>query len=1454
MSDEQTLSNSEAASRLEVVCDEFERNWERGGRPRIEDFLDRIDPSQRPDLLRELILIECERRRRINETPRRDDYATRFPKFTVEMGKLFTEPNTQQIEQGLLFAVLAFEGELLNLAQLMAACRTWAADKTKPLADLLVERGWITPEDRQFVQKQVARKLAKHQNDPRATLNSVTRGDVCDVLKELGDADINQSLSSWPSVEPMLVETMTEPVEIGQVKSRYSWVSEVGRGGLGKVWLARDNDLAREVALKEIKPGKSAASREAIRRLFKEAQITGQLQHPNIVPVYEMNRGDRPFYTMKLVKGETLSQAIKRHHKEFGVRGAPDDAFTPNHTLAPPAAWVPYDQSRMASQSINSSLSMQRLMSVFLNVCDALAYAHSRGIIHRDLKPQNIVLGDYGEAIVLDWGLARKLDQKEDDAASVLFTEDAQTDATQAGSVLGSPPYMAPEQAAGQTELMDQRTDVYGLGAILFEILTDRAPHRKAESESIVAMLQRITAHETPHVRELDLSLPDELDTICAKAMAKSRDERYPSAQALKVALLEFQVHKESIDLATSAAADLELARQTGQYDDYSRARFGFEEALRQWPNNTRASDGLQTACRAYAEFAFQRGDFDLALSLVAPGKMGTPTPSNDEAELRSAIRLAATERASRQQRIKRLRRFSIAASLSAALFASIGALWINVERTRFAEANTQIQLQNIAITNQNAALELANSSERIAKENAETKRREADASAKVASEQSQLALSTLDSVFFDLQRSLLEVPGGNAVRQRLLATVLEKLEYVSNEFAKKSAVDRNMMLALADMADTIMKLDTNGHKNEAHAVVPDKDGKSSGVEKKNSEKVTPANDRSSILTVERFFRRAHEIARQLASTSPADIKAQRDLAVSFGRIGRVLEALGRTDDARLQYLDGLKIYRELAQTNPSDAQKKRDLSISIGTLGRLSRQLGRNDEALSLTEEALRICREQAEANPNDMVTQQDLAESLNNLGELYQSLGRIDDALSHIEQGLAIRRRLVESNPKDAVNQRELSVSLSNYGQICEWVGRFDEAIKQIQEALAINRLLVETDPQDTWLKRDLAETLVRLGDVLGTLDRNELALERFQEALEVRRVLSEAVPEDIEKQGELSDSLGKLGAALLKLGRVPEAFTQYEAYFKTSRKLAEADPINAAKQRRSAIAASSMGSVLLKLERTDDALSMFQQGLIIGRKLVEDDPKNLSHQTDLIIMFMQIGEAYSACGRFDDAVIQLNQALNHSRSMAEVDPQNKQSQRRLIQCQYKLGEIHIANGQFDQARECFERGIVILNEMIEKGLSVKQLQQDKLIFEQNRQYCLDAILATGDWDSLLKADEESLPNLLRTRASSMLKKGDVTHAVEAANKLRQLKPKDMDQLHTAAGIYASCAGFIANSKPELTDAEQSDKQKYQKLAIESLQQSIAAGWDDFVHLRQCEELVSIRHLPEFEALFPK
>jgi serine/threonine-protein kinase len=248
--------------------------------------------------------------------------------------------------------------------------------------------------------------------------------------------------------------TLGLPAEPGRdtpagLSPRYTLTRVHAEGGLGRVWVARDGDLNREVALKEIRP-RHAGHAEAGRRFLREAQVTGQLEHPNIVPVYELGRGPdgQPFYTMRFVRGRTLHDAAAEYHQRRG-QGRADPPELP------------------------------RLLNAFVSVCNALSYAHARGVVHRDLKPDNVLLGEFGEVLVLDWGLA-KIVGREDAAggpSGVTVTDPAPAGATVAGVILGTYAYMPPEQARGEVDRLDERADVFGLGAILCEILTGQPPY-----------------------------------------------------------------------------------------------------------------------------------------------------------------------------------------------------------------------------------------------------------------------------------------------------------------------------------------------------------------------------------------------------------------------------------------------------------------------------------------------------------------------------------------------------------------------------------------------------------------------------------------------------------------------------------------------------------------------------------------------------------------------------------------------------------------------------------------------------------------------------------------------------------------------------------------------------------------------------------------------------------------
>jgi PAS domain S-box-containing protein len=268
-------------------------------------------------------------------------------------------------------------------------------------------------------------------------------------------------------------------------------------------------------------------------RFLQEARITGQLEHPGIVPVYELARQDgteQSYYIMRFVKGRTLSEVIAEYHRHR-VKGE-----VPSYDLV-------------------------ALLNSFVAVCNTVAYAHSRGIIHRDLKGQNVVLGDFGEVVLLDWGLAKRVKLPGDSAAdtaefapggridpNLVLSDAVEPDLTLDGQAVGTPAFMAPEQAAGRIDQIGVRTDVYGLGAILYQILTGQTPFTGAD---VTAVLKKVQSQDPIPPRQLNDEVPVFLEAACLKALAKDPADRYSSARELAREIEHWQeVQRKQAELA----------------------------------------------------------------------------------------------------------------------------------------------------------------------------------------------------------------------------------------------------------------------------------------------------------------------------------------------------------------------------------------------------------------------------------------------------------------------------------------------------------------------------------------------------------------------------------------------------------------------------------------------------------------------------------------------------------------------------------------------------------------------------------------------------------------------------------------------------------------------------------------------------------------------------------------
>ncbi len=438
------------------------------------------------------------------------------------------------------------------------------------------------------------------------------------ISKTLGVSHVN-----WAGRATLVLRTrpMVEAGVPSEQPPEFELLEKIGEGGMGMVHAARQTSLDRELAVKTIKPA-YAQHPEMREQFLTEAAVLGALDHPNIVPIYELGQNDEGvyFYAMKRITGRP---------------------------------WL----ERMPQKPLRENL------GILQRVADAVSFAHSRGILHRDLKPENVMLGDYGEVLVMDWGLAAAVPEREGGPA-----EPHAPPVTEGSAAVGTPSYMAPEMARGEAERIGVRTDVYLLGGILFEILTGKPPHtgRTLYACARGAAENRI---ELPPVR-------GELLEIACKALATEPENRFASVHEFREAIHTYQTHAESLALSTRADDTLNRAAKTHEYKDYAKAMFLFEQALDLWRDNHAARMGRIAARLAYARCAFDKHDYAQALALMAEGGL-LQTPLG---------RKVLAAKREREQHLARSRWMTrIVAGLAAAVVLILGgaAIWILHEKAR---------------------------------------------------------------------------------------------------------------------------------------------------------------------------------------------------------------------------------------------------------------------------------------------------------------------------------------------------------------------------------------------------------------------------------------------------------------------------------------------------------------------------------------------------------------------------------------------------------------------------------------------------------------------------------------------------------------------------------------------------------------------------------------------------
>jgi tetratricopeptide (TPR) repeat protein len=1003
----------------------------------------------------------------------------------------------------LLFAVLALQADLLDQARFVEACTLWASRKDTPLADLLVERGWLSAEDTADVQKLLERKLRKHHGDARASLAEVADEGVRRSLAGIADADVQQSLGP-PTPEAPSDGSTTAHVPEG--RGRYTLLHIHAQGGIGQVWLAHDSDLNRDVALKELRPERDG--HPAVRaRFLEEARVTGQLEHPGIVPVYELVRdGEAPAYAMRMVRGRTLGEALKEYHRR-----------------------------RLAGEA--GPLDLRSLLTAFVSVCNAVGYAHSRGVLHRDLKPANVVLGDFGEVVVLDWGLARLMGHAGPEEATALAPvslEPGSRDETAQGQVLGTPAYMAPEQAEGRVDLLGPATDVYGLGAVLYEVLTGTPPFTGQRDE----LVRRVARLEPERPRQLVPEVPKALEAVCLKALAKKPADRYATAgevareverwladepvaayrEPLRVRAGRWVRRHQALTAASAAGVlvALLLGGAGALWAEGQRGQRQAEEALRRQEADAAASSAMGQARllleQARKETLGDAGRFrealaaaELARELARTGgasgeveaeatalagtlKQEAEAAARDRALLGALLEIHGPQEGPKYQRDDKGHMLAMAERPADEQYRDAFRSWgLDVDATPAAEAAAKLRARPAAVV-----VEVVAALDAWADERRSQKRPKAERNRLMSLAQA------LDDGPGSKNRELRALlAGGDLGRERALGMLSMALRPVPVPFDAGWGVDRGRLRALAASADP-EKEPVLGLLMLSRALwVAGDDGLAvrllqAAVRSRPREVVL----HNALANLHRWGRRWREAAEGYAAVRALRPDSGGFLAWALVKAGRVEEGLAlfgrlrveRPGDPWLHNAHGAALcddcgrpkeaeaaFREAIRLRPDYPEAHVNLGIS------LDRQ-GRHREAEAAYREAIRL--------------KGDLAEAHLNLGSALNSQGRHREAEAACREALRLR----PDYPK----------VYYGLGNALYFQGRSEEEEAAFREAIR--------------LRPDYPEVHVNLGNALDRQGRSKEAEAAYREAIRLK--------------GDLAEAHLNLGSALNSQGRHREA----------------------------------------------------------------------------------------------------------------------------------------------------------------------------------------------------------------------------------------------------------------------------------------------------------------------------
>jgi serine/threonine-protein kinase len=966
-------------------------------------------------------------------------------------------------DRNLLFGIVALQMDFIHRDALIQAMHAWVLDKTKPLGRILVEQEQLTPGRRQVLEALVEEHLAAHAQDPKQSLAAlaVSASDLHALTHSVADADVRDSLSSVPGSGSTDLETTVDHIPTDSDGGRYRILRPHAKGGLGEVFVALDEELHREVALKAIqeKHAEDAASRS---RFVLEAEITGGLEHPGIVPVYGFGHypDGRPYYAMRFLRGDNLKQAIARFYE---------------------TDWKARDPGQRM-------LAFRQLLRRFVDVCNTVAYAHSRGVLHRDVKPGNVMLGSYGETLLVDWGLA-KASGPDGEAGKQIIGEATLHPAsgsgeamTQTGQILGTPAYMSPEQAAGAGAQIGPASDIYSLGATLYVLLAGQAPVAKGEMAEV---LDKVRRGAIPPPRQVQPDTPPALEAICCKAMALRAQDRYASALDL-AADVEHWLGDEAVAAYTelwparlgrwtrrhrplvAAAAALLVAAVIGLSAGTILLSRANEQTRKQELDTARQRD------LAEENFRQARAAVDEYFTKVSENKLlQSPLPGLQP--LRKEL-LEAALRYYQQFAQQQQGKTELQQELATAYYR---AAEINHQVAVDQEAESQV-LKAIAILEPMVRQEPANA------EAMEVLARSQGLLGQILGrnghfQDARAAFASSRSFWEDLLRQ----DSLNVQWQFQLSKLFEEKGVINANANEIETAHQDYDQAIAILRPLVRSHPNNADYASMVALVYRQVGNLSGNYRNQPEKALE------------YLMQALPIQQRLTHDYPSDLNHQSNLAAIYTTLTEMHSALHHEREAAHYAQQALSLREKLARENPSVAKFQYALVYVYRMVGKIHRLNRRPIEALQFFEKALPLGEKLRADHPTNSEYGQVLGLLYNSIGILHITLGREKEAQSAFERSLTILESLAKKDPTSAGPRVDAAMVQSNLGDSYRRKGELESALQVHRRSHAFFSELAREQPAEETFRSYLAFGSLRLGEVYRALGRSAEAAVHLKQA---------------------------------------------------------------------------------------------------------------------------------------------------------------------------------------------------------------------------------------------------------------------------------------------------------------------------------------------------------------------